>query len=224
MMIRTYRETYLCKAQSVLGEAFDYAVNSCKITGEEFVKLFIVSTVSRRMENGEPSVLAGKSGMELVIDVIHESTGKDVSAEPQVTEGRTVEYWIGWALAYYQWWSGRRFSSIFEVLGFADLHRMYYMLHEADISEFAEAADAIIREHYPDTNLKRIRCAYGCSQAELAEMSGVSLRSIQMYEQRNKDINRASTYTVFRLSKSLGCSMEELIESQPAVSMQHAGC
>ena len=60
--------------------------------------------------------------------------------------------------------------------------------------------------------MKRIRTAYGCTQAELAKRSGVSLRSIQMYEQRNKDINKASAETLLRLSKVLGCTMEDLME------------
>ena len=68
------------------------------------------------------------------------------------------------------------------------------------------------KEFFADTNLKRIRMSYGCTQAELAERSGVSLRSIQMYEQRNKDINKASAETVYRISKVLGCTMEDLIE------------
>jgi len=46
----------------------------------------------------------------------------------------------------------------------------------------------------------------------LAERSGVSIRSIQMYEQRNKNINKASADTMYRLAKALGCTMEDLIE------------
>lgn len=53
---------------------------------------------------------------------------------------------------------------------------------------------------------------YEYTQKELSERSGVSLRSIQMYEQRNKDINKASAETIYRLSKALGCNMEDLIE------------
>ena len=60
--------------------------------------------------------------------------------------------------------------------------------------------------------MKRIRTAYGCTQAELAKRSGVSLRSIQMYEQRNKDINKASVDTIYRIAKVLGCTMEDLVE------------
>ena len=60
--------------------------------------------------------------------------------------------------------------------------------------------------------LKRIRSSYGCTQAELAKRSGVSLRSLQMYEQRNKDINKASVETLYRISKVLGCTIEDLLE------------
>lgn len=65
---------------------------------------------------------------------------------------------------------------------------------------------------FSETNLKRIRLIYGCSQRELAEMSGVNLRSIQMYEQRQKDINKAQSDSLYRLAKSLGCTMEDLLE------------
>lgn len=69
-----------------------------------------------------------------------------------------------------------------------------------------------IKESFPVTNLKRIRTVYGCSQAELASLSGVSLRSVQMYEQRHKDINKAGAETVFRPAKALGRTVEDLIE------------
>lgn len=110
MILQAYQEIYLSKAQSVLGDAFDYAVNVCGIPSEDFVKLFIVSSISKRMERGEPAFLAGKSGIEL------------------------------------------------------------------------------------------------------AKRSGVSLRSIQMYEQRNKDINKASVDTNYSIAKVLGCTMEDLVE------------
>ena len=170
MTIHAYQETYLSKAQAALGDAFDYAINTCSIPGDDFIKLFTASSISKRMENGEPAYLAGKSGMDIA------------------------------------------FSDIFEVLSFEDLQNMYYTLHEADISKFADIADERIRDHFKETNLKRIRSSYGCTQAELAERSGVSLRSIQMYEQRNKDINKASAESLYRISKVLGCTVEDLLE------------
>ena len=212
MMIHAYPETYLNKAQAALGDAFDYAVNTCGIPGEDFMKLFAASSISRRMENGEPALLAGKSGIEIAADVILEATGRQPEKEPQEHFGRSREYWIGWAVCYYQWLSARSFHEIFEALSFNDLRKMYDTLHEADVTKFADIADGIIKEHFQDTNLKRIRTSYGCTQAELAKRSGVSLRSIQMYEQRNKDINKAGAETLYRIAKALGCSMEDLLE------------
>lgn len=212
-MIRAYRETYLNKAQSLLGEAFDYAVNSCHVPGEDFISYFVCGPFSKRMENGEAAVLSGMSGIELARAIITTSTGREIDIKPEEKFTRSSDYWIGWAVAFYQWWSGRTFGSIFKALGYHDLHRMYYTLHEADISKFIEIADAKVKEYYPETNLKYIRSAFGCSQAELSEMSGVGLRSIQMYEQRNKDINKASAGTVRSLAKALGCKMEDLLEN-----------
>lgn len=211
-MIRAYQEIYLSKAQSALGEAFDHALNTCGFSGTDFIKLFAASSVSKRMERGEPSYLIGKSGIEIAAEVIAETTGKEPLCKPQEHFDRSQEYWIGWAVAYYQWYSGRKYSDIFKVISFDELEKMYYTLHEADISKFADIVDERIKNYFPETNLKRIRATYGCTQAELAQRSGVSLRSIQMYEQRNKDINKASAETLYRLAKVLGCTMEELIE------------
>ena len=89
---------------------------------------------------------------------------------------------------------------------------MYDTLHEADVTKFADIVNVRMKEYYSETNLKRIRTIYGFTQAELAERAGVTLRSIQMYEQRNKNINKASVDTVYKLAKTLGCTIEDLIE------------
>ena len=212
MTTHAYQETYLSKAQAALGDAFDYAVDTCHIPGSDFIKLFIASSVSKRMENGEPSILVGKSGIEIAADVVLETTGRQLETDPQEHFGRSREYWIGWAVCYYQWFSARSYSDIFKVLSYEDLENMYYTLHEADITKFVDIVDKKIREHFKDTNLKRIRSSYGCTQAELSKQSGVTLRSIQMYEQRNKDINKASADALYRISRVLGCSMESLLE------------
>ena len=103
-MTHAYQEIYLSKAQWVMGDAFDYAVNTCAILGTDFVKLFIASFVSKRMENGEPAYLARKSGIEIVREIVAETKGQELQIEPQERFERSKEYWIGWAIAYYQWY------------------------------------------------------------------------------------------------------------------------
>jgi DNA-binding XRE family transcriptional regulator len=211
-MIHAYQEIYLSNAQAALGEAFDYAINTCNISGENFVKIFLVSSVSMKMEKGEPKYVSGKSGIEIAREIVFEKMSKTLEIEPMDNFGRSKEYWIGWALAYYQWYSSRKYSDIFKVVSFSELEVMYYTLHEADISKLVDVINERMIEHFPETNLKRIRAAYGITQLELAKKAGVSLRSIQMYEQRNKDINKANAETIYRIAKVLGCAMEDLIE------------
>ena len=211
-MIHAYQEIYLNNAQAALGEAFDYAINTCNILGENFIKMFLVSSVSKKMEKGEPKYVSGKSGIEIAREIVFETASKNLENEPSESFGRSKEYWIGWALAYYHWYTSRKYSGIFKVVSFSELEQMYYTLHEADISKFVDVINERMLEYFPETNLKRIRTAYGITQAELAKMSDVSLRSIQMYEQRNKDINKASVETIHSLAKVLGCTIEDLIE------------
>ena len=212
MMTHAYQEIYLNKAQSVMGDIFDYAINSCNIPGEDFVKMFIVSSYSKKLAYGEPDYLAGKSGIEIVREIIYETKGIELRVEPIEEFERSREYWIGWAVCYYQWYSGRKYSDIFKVVSYEELQKMYYTLHEADITKFVDIIDSRIKEFFVDTNLRRIRITYGLTQAELAKRSGVSLRSIQMYEQRNKNINKASADTLYSIAKTLGCTMEDLLE------------
>ena len=49
------------------------------------------------------------------------------------------------------------------------------------------------------------------TQKELANVSGVSLRMIQLYEQRQQDISRAEARSVIALARVLGCRPEDLL-------------
>lgn len=104
MMIHAYPEIYVSKDQVRLGEGFDYAVNVSKIPGKDFVKLFVVSSISKQVEKGEYSIVLGKSGIEIVLDVVLETKGKQIECKSTENFSRSIEYWIGWAIAYYQWY------------------------------------------------------------------------------------------------------------------------
>jgi DNA-binding XRE family transcriptional regulator len=212
MKINAYQEIYLNSAQTHLGEAFDYAVNVCKIPSQDFIKIFVTSHISKCIEIGDPKYIQGMSGIELLIELLKDATGQTIEIAVEDRFYRTAEYWVGWAVAYYQWYSDRSFNDIFEAYPFDSLRAMYSPLHEADISKFIEIVDKGIKNHFSDTNLKRHRQKSGLSQSRLAFLSGVDLRSIQLYEQRRRDINKASLETVYRLAKILNCRLESLLE------------
>ena len=89
-----------------------------------------------------------------------------------------------------------------------------YILHEADVSKFVEAANEVIARNKEKrkSRLSEIRKARGFTQQQLSDASGVSLRMIQLYEQRQNDINRAQVNIVLSLAKALGCEIEDIIE------------
>ncbi len=78
--------------------------------------------------------------------------------------------------------------------------------------KFVEIMNEKLQAFYVETNLKRIRRLVRLSQSELAENSGVSLRQIQLLEQREEDINKIQAINLFKLSRILGCKCEELLE------------
>lgn len=52
----------------------------------------------------------------------------------------------------------------------------------------------------------------GLSQSELAEISDIPVRTIQQYEQKQKNINDAKAENVVKLAKALNTSVEKLME------------
>ena len=89
----------------------------------------------------------------------------------------------------------------------------YSVYHEMDIGHFIEDMNKKYMSITQEIHLKTIRENRGISQVELAALSGVKLRSIQMYEQKVNDIDKAQARTLYKLSRVLGCSIEDLLEN-----------
>jgi DNA-binding XRE family transcriptional regulator len=212
-MTHAYNELYLSDAKKSLGTMFDYAVNDCKYKIEWLVELFLKSGYAKKFETGNPAVVSGMSGVELTRNIVYAVYKEDIVIEAVQPFDKTPEYWAGWALASYQWYSGYRFEDIFERVRMSEIVDMYPLFHEMDITRFYEALDEKMMQPLPDSKLKKVREAAGLSQRELAEKSGVSLRSIQMYEQKNNDIDKAQAHSLYKLAVALGCSMEDLMEN-----------
>ena len=62
-------------------------------------------------------------------------------------------------------------------------------------------------------NLKKHRQQAGMTQPELAAAVGISHRTLQDYEQDRKPLEKAAAITVLRMAKALGCTVEDLIET-----------
>ena len=212
-MTHAYSKSYLNSAKHRLSEFFDYSINDLKFSPEWISKLFVTTGYAEQFERGNPAYLAGMSGVELARAVVKKAYNKDENTEPTGSEGLSPEYWAGWALADYQWYSGRRFKDIFARIPLNNIIGMYSVYHEMDITNFYESMELFYKRAEGDANLKRIRESRGLSQTELAEKSGVKLRNIQAYEQRNNDIDKAQAKILYKLSRVLGCDIEDILEN-----------
>ena len=211
-MIRAYDKVYLDKARTVLGRMLDFAVYDLHYDIAEFFNLFITSGTAARFESGDFSVLVGMSGAELAYEVLSASNLAFERITPNYTANRSEEFWTGWALAYYQWETAMTFAEIIRYIPLRDIQALYSPYHEMDIRQFVDQMNTLYRAAKPETNLKLLRQKAGLSQRELADLSGVPVRTIQQYEQRQKNINKAQAVYLVMLAKVLCCGIEDIME------------
>ena len=211
-MMHAYDKTYLDKARTALGRMLDFAVYDLHYDIEVFFDLFLTSDVAARFETGDFTVLAGMSGVELAYEVLELSGIDSPRITPNYTMNRSEEYWTGWALAYFQWETALHFSEIVRYIPIKDIMALYSPYHEMDIRHFVDKMNELYRAAKPDTNLKLLRKIAGLTQQELAEQSGVPLRTLQQYEQRQKDINKAQAGYLVMLARVLYCEPEDILE------------
>lgn len=202
-MIRAYNELYLNDAMETLAETFSYVRGGKE--ADYLFDLFVGGGAARQFERGNPRYINMPSHA-----LFYEIAGDRIPLKATSGLGRTPEYWCGFALAYYQWYTGLSFEQIGRKLMPSQILRMYDPLHEAGLDKFVDVANGIV--FGGATNLAEFRKGAGMSQSELARRSGVSLRSIQLYEQRRLNINEAPAIKLYRLAAALNCEIADLLE------------
>lgn len=210
MMTHAYSPLYLSKSSRAVGNMLHDAVVEFQMDGTDFLNRFIQSDVAQQIESGNPKYIAGKSGLELFLEVMEKTTGNSYNTELIESYDRSPVYWVGWMLTHYQWYSGRSFKSILDTVPYEELLGLYGTLHEADIQKSYEVMDA----HFAgsESRLKLLRKQCGLTQESLANESGVSLNTIRAYERKSKDLNKAQFDIVIRLAKALKCEVTDLLE------------
>lgn len=211
-MIHAYDKTYLANAQKNLAQMLDYMVNQLHLSLENAWNVFLMSEICTRFEQGDCSVIAGMSGTELAHTILSQTCIPEPKPEHSCSYSRSPEYWTAWSLAYYQWATGLRFVDIEQAVSITNVYRLYNPYHEMDIQQFVDRMNQLYRTARPDTNLKSLRILAGLTQSMLAGEANVPLRTIQQYEQRQKDINKAQADTLLRLARVLNCQVEDLVE------------
>ena len=222
-MIRAYDETYLVHSSRVLGWMLDSAVNLFRQDAAGFWRAFISTGYADRFGKGESRLLAGMTGYELACTVLDAAQVKYNQAQPTEITDLSQEYWAGWAIAHYQWQTALSFAEIESFAPIVEVIACYSPYHEMDISKFCEHLDDLYRTAHPGSRLKETRERRGMTQGELSIASNIPLRMIQHYEQRTKNLSKASFDTVYRLAQALRVPPHCIVEPQVRESDFPAG-
>lgn len=215
--MRSYDAAYLPNGRKRLGWAFHHGIVDMGMNADDFSWLFSRSELGRLFGRGDPRVIAGMSGTEIAKELLREYgiiPHEGPITEPDLWIGDI--YWAGWAVAYYQWYTGRPFDRIFEKVPLSEIIGMYHPFHEMDITEFVSEMEMRTMEHPTQSRLRSLRESMGWSQSELSEASDVDIRSIRIFEGDPKEIDEAPAKTVYRLASALCCSIEDLLEDPTA--------
>ena len=222
-MTYAYSEMYLEDAMRTLGEAVDFALCDQGLTPAELTAIMSNALEMKQFERGMPRVVCGMAGDELAREIIVHAGLKPVEFREAYPFDRSPQYWAGWVLAYAQWTCGLGFSDLFEVAPLDWIIGSYHPLHEASEDIFAQIViDKWNKAQAGKKGLKAARKAAGLTQKQLAAQSGVKIRAIQLYEQNQLDLRRASVSSALALANTLDCSIEDLIW-QPIV-LEYDSC
>ena len=72
--------------------------------------------------------------------------------------------------------------------------------------------DMLTLKEIKSCRLPVIRTATGMLQSELADKAGISIRTLQSYEEGVRSVNKMSPETVYRFAKVLNAPMEDLVK------------
>ncbi len=213
-MMHAYSELYIENAQKVMAQMLHCAIYDLGMDYDPFARLFVQSGAADQFGKGNPRFVAGMSGTELAEEVIRRVTGTGCRIDAQPCFDRSDAWWTGSTIAWYQWYEGCSFRVLFSEVPCSSIAGMYKKYHEMDLLHSAEEISRLRRlsAYREQVALKRLREASGLSQSELSRASGVPVRTIQQYEQRQKDIRKAAFETVSRLAAALHCSPGQCVD------------
>lgn len=206
---KAYDEMYLSFFMNSMGLMLDYACVDNDYNPDTFFRMFIDSGIARLVEIGDVSIISGKSGIEIANMVFEYYGLDDALFTPTIKHNKTEIYWCGYVLAYYQWYSSKRFIEIWEHLSLLELKDLYYPYHEADISKIVEIIDKKINK-IDKKPLQELRLAKGLTQKELAKRANMDISQIQRLEYGERKTENLSLKTAINLAFALGVDVKEL--------------
>lgn len=209
--IKNSNDRLVITAIEMMAEMFEYSKCYLHVESDEFFDMLNNTNSSDKLYNLDIIYIYGKSSIEIINDIYLANEMKIKTFNNKKLLKSDKYYWLGLVIASYCYGKKISFKEFGQRIKPSQILRMYNIMHEAPHMKVIEEIDKILNKQ--ESVLKSIRQAKNISQNELSILSGVSLRSIQMYEQKKKNISKASFEIVKRLANSLLIKPEELYDS-----------
>lgn len=202
-MVYAYEEKYLTTIAEIVGDIFRKATCIEDFEIDRFAQEFAKSKVAHAIEYGDLDYLISEEIEDDIASLICSEPNKEYCEDIN-----SREYWVGYILVFIQRAVRRSFKEIFALYLCSRLLKDYDTYGDMDPIEMVKK----IKQYISMGNkLKQFREKKKMTQQELSNNSNVTVKNIKAYEDGTVDISKAQGDTLFRLSRALGCTIEELL-------------
>ena len=202
-MVYAYEEKHLTTIAEIVGDIFRKATCIEDFEIDRFAQEFAKSEVAHAIEYGDLDYLISEEIEDDIASVICSEPNKEYCEDIN-----SREYWVGYILVFIQRAVRRNFKEIFALYLCSRLLKDYDTYGDMDPIEMVKK----IKQYISMGNkLKQFREKKKMTQQELSSNSNVTVKNIKAYEDGTVDISKAQGDTLFRLSRALGCTIEELL-------------
>lgn len=202
-MVYAYEEKHLTTIAEIVGDIFRKATCIEDFEIDRFAQEFAKSEVAHAIEYGDLDYLISEEIEDDIASLICSEPNKEYCEDIN-----SREYWVGYILVFIQRAVRRNFKEIFALYLCSRLLKDYDTYGDMDPIEMVKK----IKQYISMGNkLKQFREKKKMTQQELSSNSNVTVKNIKAYEDGTVDISKAQGDTLFRLSRALGCTIEELL-------------
>jgi len=205
-------QVYKEKIKKLYAECIDYAANGVHLNIDRTITA-ICRVFGHKFDTLDKEFIDNYTGKSLIQEILNFYFW-DFKYEDYEINTNSKEYILGLYLCEMGLYSKMPFRDIIirvnsgTMMNYLKEHN--FKPNQEDFNKFVRK---IVRLDDYVTRLKIYREHAGLSQSELADKAGVNVRNIQMYEQRNNNINSASAEILKKIAAALKVRVDDLLET-----------
>lgn len=221
-----YNKILLDEVKNNFGAMLDCGINALGFESKAFYNMFLTSKMSKRINSGDCYIISTLGGVELAELIVNHAMNNsryvhvkrasdsefNTRLNNAIVHKESKEYWAGSVIAEYAWEKNMSYQELNRYIGIEEVVSLYDSFGDVDYLMVSIRIDEMIKGKKTISNLKVRREKVGLSQRDLANATGIPVRTIQQYEQRQKRINKASAEYLVKMSTVLKCDVRDIME------------